>query len=147
MEHYKIFKLLDDSFVSKFVARQLIEVSDLPGDQYSVNKNITPTLRSDLGDHSDAYIVMKWAIVLLVDAATENEKAEKKVAFKNNAPFRSFMSKLNNTLIDNSEDFDIVLPMYNLLEYNHNYLMTSGSLWNYYRDEIDGVDDNASQGT
>ena len=68
------------------------------------------------------------------------------LAFKNNAPFKSFISKTNSTLINNAEDLDIVMPMYNLLEYSQNYSMTSGSLWNYYRDKIDDVDDNASDG-
>ena len=47
--------------------------------------------------------------------------------------------------MENAEDLDIVIPMYNLLEYSDNYFMTLGSLWNYYKDEIDGVDDIASQ--
>ena len=47
-------------------------------------------------------------------------------------------------ILDNVEDLDIVMQMYNLLEYSQNYSKTSGSLWNYYRDEIDDVDDNAS---
>ena len=63
-----------------------------------------------------------------------------KKVFKNNAPFRSCISEINNTLIDNAEDLDTVM-----LEYIRNYSMTSGSVWNYYRDKIDGVDGNASQ--
>ena len=47
-----------------------------------------------------------------------------------------FRSKINNTFIDNGEDLDIVMPIYNLLEYNNNYSMISWSLWNYYRDEL-----------
>ena len=47
-------------------------------------------------------------------------------------------------MIDYAEDLDVVMPMYNLLEYSQNYSMTSGSLWNYYRDKTDDVDDNAS---
>ena len=74
----------------------------------------------------------------------ENDKAEKDISFENNAPFRSCISKINSTLIDNAEDFDIVMLMYNLLEYSQNYSMKSGSLWNYHRDEIDDVDDNTS---
>ena len=54
--------------------------------------------------------------------------------FKNNAPFRLCISKINNRLIENAEDL-VVMAMYNLLEYNHNYSITSGSLWNYYRDK------------
>ena len=61
---------------------------------------------------------------------------DKKLAFKNNASFVSCISKINNTLlIDNAEDFDIVMPIYNVIEYNNSYLKTTGSFWNYYRDE------------
>ena len=87
-------------------------------------------LRSDFCDYSDAYIVVKGTIDFLALAANENDKAEKNVAFKNNAPFTSCISKINSTLIDNA-DFDIVMLMYNLLEYSQNYSMISGSLWNY----------------
>ena len=64
----------------------------------------------------------------------------------NNAPFTSCISKLESTLTDNAEDLGIVMPMYDLLNYSGNYSMKSGILWNYCRDEIDGVDDNASDG-
>ena len=77
----------------------------------------------------------------LAATANQNDKAEKNVAFKNNAPFRLCISK--STLIDNAEDLDLFMPM---LEYIQNYSMTSGSLWNYYRGKIDDVDDNASDG-
>ena len=66
---------------------------------------------------------MKGTIDLLAAAANENHKAEKDVAFKNNVPFRSCISKINSTLIDNGEDLDIVMPMYNLLEYSQNCSM------------------------
>ena len=46
------------------------------------------------------------------------------------------ISKINNTFKDNAENLDIFMPMYNLLEYSDKYSMTSESLWNYYRDEI-----------
>ena len=85
-------------------------------------------------------------IDILAAAANENHKAEKDVAFKYNAPFRSSISKITITLIDNAEDLDIVVPIYNLLEYSQNYSMTSGSLWNYYRDETDDVDNDTSDG-
>ena len=58
------------------------------------------------------------------------------LAFKNNAPFISCISKVNGVLVENAEDLDIVMPIYNLLEYSKNYSKTSGSLWNYYRDEL-----------
>ena len=57
------------------------------------------------------------------------------MVFKNNAPFINFVSKLNGVQIDNAEDFDVAIPMYNLFEYSKNYRKTTGSLWNYDRDK------------
>ena len=68
---------------------------------------------------------MKGTIDLLAGVANENYKAEKDVTFKNNAPFRSCISKINYTLVNNAKDRDIVIPMYDLLEYSHHYSMTS----------------------
>ena len=65
------------------------------------------------------------------------------LAFKNNAPFIGCISKINNTLIDNSEVLDVAMPMYNLLEYSKNYSKTTVSLWNYCKDELtDDTNDN-----
>ena len=89
-------------------------------------------LKSDLCDYSDAYIVVKGKITV---ANPNNDAYDKKLAFKNNAPFTSCISKINNTLIDNAKDLDVVMPMYNLLEYSKNYRKTTGSLLNCYRDE------------
>ena len=95
---------------------------------------------------NDAYIAIKETINILATVGNENNKAQKNFTFKNNAPLRSCISKIGNTLLDNGEVLDAVMPVYNLLEYSENYSVKSGSLWNCYRDEIDGVDDNASQG-
>ena len=57
------------------------------------------------------------------------------MVFKNNSPFINCISKINGVKIDNEEDLDVAMPMYNLLEYSKNYKKTTGSLWNYYRDE------------
>ena len=89
-------------------------------------------LRSDLCDYSDPYIVVKRKFIV---TNPDNDVYDKKLAFKNNAPFTNGILKINNTLIDNAEDLDIVMPLYNLLEYSKNYRKTTGSLWNYYRDE------------
>ena len=75
-------------------------------------------LTSDWCDYSDTYIVVKGTIDLFAAAANENDKAEKNVIFKTNAPFRSLISKISSVLIDNTEDLNIVIPMYNLLEYS-----------------------------
>ena len=62
---------------------------------------------------------------------------------KNNAPFRLYISKCNSILIHNAGDLDVVMLMCNLLKYSQNYSMTSGSLWNYYRDKIYDFNNNA----
>ena len=93
----------------------------------------TSMLRSNLCDYSDVYIVVKRTIT--VKGTEDANKRNKKLAFKNNNLFISRILRINNTLIYNAEDIDIVMPMYNLLEYSENYSMTSGGLWNYYRDE------------
>ena len=111
MEHYNISKLLNDSTVTNLLQNKWVEVNNLSIAQRSVNKNIRfkiSVLRSDLYDYSDAYIVVKVAIDLLAAGANENDKAEKDVAFKNNAQFRSCISKINSTFIDNAKDLNIV---------------------------------------
>ena len=139
MEFQKLINLLDitsdDKNLPKYVTKKWIEVYDQSEKNYSVNKEIrikTPMLRSDLCDFSDAYIVVKGDIIV---TSPNNAKRNKAVAFKNNVPFISCISKINGIKIDNAEDLDVVMPMYNLLKYSKNYEKTTGSLWNYYRDE------------
>ena len=90
-------------------------------DRYKPSKQIRfkiSMLRSELCNFSDAYIVVKGTITV---TNPDNNAYDKKLPFKNNAPFISCISKINNTLIDNAEDLDVVMPMYNLLQYNKNY--------------------------
>ena len=96
----------------------------------------TPMLRSSLCDYADAYILVKGNITVNNTAAegTAANNTNKKVIFKNCAPFTNCISKINNTQIDNAEYIDIVMPMYNLIEYSDNYSKTSGSLWQYCKD-------------
>ena len=75
-------------------------------------------LRSDLCDYSDAYIVVKGEITV---TEPNNDAYDKKLAFNNNAWFICRISKINNTLIDNEEDLDLAMPMYNFLEYTKSY--------------------------
>ena len=93
-------------------------------------------LRSSLCDYSDPYILVKGHITVN-NTAVEGAAAtytNKKVIFKNRASFTSDKTKINNTEIDNVEYTDIVMPMYNLIEYSDNYSKTSGSLWQYYKE-------------
>ena len=140
MEYQKITNLLGNipDKVRRLITKKWIEVHDQSGETYTTNKQIrfkTSMLRSDLCDYSDEYIVVKAKIIV---TNPNNNAYDKKLALKNNAPFLSCISKINNTFTDNAEDLDIVMSMYNLLEYSKNYRKTTGSLWNYYRDESNG---------
>ena len=88
--------------------------------------------RSNLCNYSNAYIIVEWDVTV---TNPNNAKGNKAVAFKNNAPFINCISKINGIKIENAEDLDVVILMYNLLEYSKSYKKTTGSLWNYYRDQ------------
>ena len=100
-------------------------------------------LISSLCDYSDVYILVKGNVTVNNTAAAgaDGNNTNKKVIFKNCAPFTNCISKINNTQIDNAEYIDIVMPMYNLIEYSDNCSKTSGSLWQYHKD-IPGIDNN-----
>ena len=145
MEFQKITNFLDitsdNKDLPKFVTKKWIEVYDQSGGNYNVNKEIrikTSMLRSDVCDFNDAYIVVKGniivdkktftangfealnntaAIATATNAANDNEFGEKKLIFKNNAPFINCTSKINGIKID----LDLVMPMHSLLEYSKNY--------------------------
>ena len=93
-------------------------------------------------DFSDAYIVVKGIVTVSADERDRDEM-NKQVILKSNAPFFSCISKINSVLVENAEDLEMVIPMYNLLEYSKIYSKTSTSLWNYYRNELtDETNDN-----
>ena len=148
MEYQKRPNLLDNASnkPSKFRAKNWVETNDESRGTYSVNRQInfkTSMLRSSLCDYSDAYILAKGNISVNNTAAAgaAENNTNKKVIFKNCAPFTNCISKINNTQIDNAEYIDIVMPMYNLIEYSDNYSKTSGSLWQYCK-EIPAVNDD-----
>ena len=89
-------------------------------------------LRSNLCDYADAYILVKGTIAITGagnnDAAKQLDERDKGVTFKNCAPFTKYISRINKADVDNAQDFDIVMPMNNLIEYSDNYSKTAGSL-------------------
>ena len=137
---------------SKFKIKDWVEINDESRGTYYVNSPIkfkTTMLKSSLCDYSDAYILVigKIAITGAGDDAAARQAGErdKGVAFKNFAPFINFISEINNSQTDSCKDIDIAMPLYNLLEYSDNYAKTSGSLWQYYRDEPnDNIADSES---
>ena len=142
MEYQKIANLIDDNTLnqpSKFRTRNWIEINDESKGAYNVNSQIkfkTTMLKSSLCDYSDAYILVKGTITINNTAApgAGANNINKKVIFKNWAPFTNCISEINNTQIDNAKDIDIVKAMYNLIEYSDNYAKSTGSLWQYCKD-------------
>ena len=148
MEYQKIANLIDDASnqPSKFRTENWVEIKDESRGTYNVNSQIkfkTTMLKPSLCDYSDAYIFVKGTFAVNNTAATDADanNTNKKVKFKNCAPFTNCISEINNTQVDNAKDIDIVMRMYNLIEYSDNYSRTSGSLWQYCKD-IPAVDNN-----
>ena len=127
MEYQKITNLLGTTIygLPRFITIKWVEAENQSGSAdgiYKSNKQRrfkTSMLRSDLCDYSDAYMVVKGDIIVR-KATAKNfiDTRNRFLAFKNNAPFTNCISKINNVLIDNAEDLDIVMLMYNLLEYS-----------------------------
>ena len=122
MEYEKIANLIDDTSnqPSKFRTRNWAEINDESRGAYNVYNQIkfkTTMLKSSSCDYSDAYILVKGTISVndtAVGAAVND--TNKKVIFKNCAPFTNCISEINNTQIDNAKDIDIVMPRYKLIE-------------------------------
>ena len=94
-------------------------------------------LKSSLCDYSDSYVLVRRTISDANTAAAGEDanNNHKKVVFKKCATCTDCITEINNTQIDNARAIDVLMPMYNSIEYSDNYLRTSGSLWQYYRHE------------
>ena len=89
----------------------------------------TSVLRPSLCYYSDAYILVKGTVAVLQEIAEAPYNANKKVISKNCAPFTNCISRMNNMHVDGAHDIDVLMPLYNLIEYSDKYLKTSGILW------------------
>ena len=129
----------------KFKTKNWVEINDESRGAYNVNSHIkfkTTMLKSSLCDYSDACILVKGTITVNNTAANADaNNTNKKVIFKNCAPFTNCISEINNIQVDNAKDIDIIMNLYNLLEYSDAYDRTSTSLWQYGKD-IPAVDNN-----
>ena len=147
MEYQKIANLLGNSLAnqpSKFRTTNWVEINDESEESYSANSDIrfkTAMLRSNLCDYPDAYILVEGTITITWSvglpegrieaqllAARPGDERNKGVMFKNCASFTKWISRINGTDIDNTQDIDIAMPMYNLIEYSDNCFKKSGSL-------------------
>ena len=109
---------------------------------------MTKSTESSLCAYFDAYILVTGNIALTrtITSATASADPQRKqplnavtkVAFKNCAPFKDCRTEINDTFVDYANFINITMPMYNLIEYSDNYSDTSGSLWQFKRDEIEG---------
>ena len=123
---------------TKFRTKNWVEINVDTYGTHNTNsqiKCITSMLKSSLCDHSDAYILVSGTITVQNTGAAAALNNRKNIIIKNCAPFTHCISEINNAQIDDAKDVDIVIPGYNLIEYSDNYSRTSGSLWQYYRDE------------
>ena len=143
MEYQKISNLLESTSdnLSKFRTRNWVEINDESRGNYA-NSDIrfkATMLRSNLCDYTHSYILVKGTIAITGagdDAAAKQvDERNKEVTFKKCALVTKCISRINNKDIDNAHDLDIVMPMYNLIEYSDNYSKTSGSLWQNYKDD------------
>ena len=134
MEYQKVANLSTSDNLSKFRTRNWVEINNESGGNYA-NSDIrfkTAILRSNLCDYADSYILVKGKITITGAgddaAARQADERDKRVTFKNCAPFTKCISRINNTDIGNAHDIDIAMPMYNLIEYSDNY---SKNLWKF----------------
>ena len=135
MGYRKIINLLDKkpNQPTKFRTKNWVEINDDSRGTYNTNSQIkfkTSMLRSSLYDYSDAYILALETITIapVPPPPVNRNNNDKELVFKNCAPFTDCISEINSAQIDNAKDIDVVMPMYNLIEYSDNYSKTSGSL-------------------
>ena len=143
MEYQKIINLLDNTTnqAPNFKSKNWVKINDKTRGTYNEDNQIrfkTSVLRSSSCDYSNSYLLVKRTITIRNTATqgAENNAANKnKVIFKNCVPFTNCISRITNTQVDNALDSDVVIPMYNVIEYSNNYSKRFGILWQYCRDE------------
>ena len=129
MENQKILNLLNEANDSKFVTRKWNIVNNLKTkDAANEITYDTEILKSNLCDYNDGYILVTGDITII-------GHQESQLAFKNSTPFTKCITKIDGTTTDDAENLDLVMPIYNLIEYSTNYSETTGSLWFYSNNE------------
>ena len=139
METQKIINLLNKKDVEsrEFVTRKWYVINDtnntnydgLNGNNPSNVKLETESLKPNLCDYSDACILVTGKIT--VTGGGNNTR----VAFKNCAPFTKCSGRINDEHVEEADNLDLIMPMYNLIEHSDNYQDSSASLYQYKRDE------------
>ena len=137
METQKIINLLNstENEYSKFASKNgtLLAVNQKVIIHMKIQSTfLINSLESSICDYSDAYVLVTGNI----NVAGGNNNT--KVPFKNCSPFRKCRIEINETFIYEADFINITMPMYNLIEYSDDYSDTSGRLWQFKRDEIEG---------
>ena len=131
IEHRKILNLLNESNESKLVTRKQNIANNQSDASYDVGNEIihnAEALKSNLCDYNHTYISVRVDITVTTSSTTQ-------VSFKNCVPFTKCITKIDRKTIDDPEDLDLAMPMYNLIEYSSDYSKTTGSLLFYSKDE------------
>ena len=113
MEHYRLYKILNVSTISRFVARKWMQVNDLLNRQYSDDKNVTsktPILRLDFFNYSDTCIVVK--VTITVTGINVTIRSNKELALNKNVPFRSCILKIHDKFMENVYDLGTVMAIF-----------------------------------
>ena len=144
MENQKIINLLnkDDMDSKHFATKKWYIINDENNTNYGVNKDTgannpdtikydTRVLKPNLCDYADAYILVDGTI--RAEAANAGNAAATRLALKNCASFTKCNLEINDEHVDTAEN--LVMPMYNLIEYSDNYQDSSATLYQYKRDE------------
>ena len=138
MEAQKIINLLEelDDDILNFGTKKWYIINEQNNGQYekgdgnySTRKFNTEVIKPNLCDYSDAYILVTGNIVVV------NGNQNTSIAFKNCSSFIRCVTRLNDEHVETADNLDIITNLYNLIEYSDNYSHTSGSLWQYKRDE------------
>ena len=125
----------------------MVEINDESRRTYNEDNQIRfKTLMLRLSDYSDVSVLVKVPITIAPATAAATINSNRKVIFKNFEPFTNCISRINDTQAGNSHDNDVVMPMYNLIEWGDNYSKATGVLWQYCRDDptINAADGNTA---
>ena len=144
MEYQKIINLLENTpnQPTKFRTKNWAETNNDSRGTYNTNSQVkfkTSMLMSSFCDYNDAYMLVSGTITITGagnnDAAKRLDERNKGVIFTNCGSLTDCINEINNTQVDNAKYIDVVMPMYNLIGYSHDYSKTSGSLCQYYGDD------------
>ena len=132
MEYQKVINLLDNTTnqLTKFRTKNWVEINDDSCRTHNVNS------QSGLCNYSDVYILVSGTLTVPNTGIAANPNIRKIIVIKNYTPFTDCISEINNTQIDNAIYIDIIMSVYDLIEYSDKYSKTSGILWQYYRDDL-----------